>query len=218
MDGNKFDSYVNIMQGHPTIAHTNKDPEGIKWIREYLPTYKDSPRKTILALGCADGAEVHALNQLGYKATGITLGDNNVKHGKEKYDPNLDIREMDMHDLKFDQQTFNYAYSSHSFEHAFCPFIHIMEVFVVLKERGRWLLHHPTFVFESQETTRVSYHHPNVAPYQWHWQLFETCGFGIRNFWQHGSEDRWLLERKPLGEGVDSPIYRAYMNRINMYG
>jgi len=207
--------YVQVLQGHPTVAHTNKEADTMTWMHDWLPLGTGSKRKTVLAIGCADGAEVKALNDLGYSATGITIGQNNVEYGKKTYG-NIDIREMDMHDLTFRPGLFDYAYSSHSFEHAFAPWIHVMEVWTILKEGGMWYSQNPTYIEGTTEVTMQSFHHPNVLPSAVHRHIFEACGFKvIKHELQGGSEDNWLLQKSANNDMHDA-IKTAYNTRMQM--
>jgi len=217
MREDKYRVYVETMQGHPSIAHTNKDAEGMKHLLEVLPrNLDDDALKRVLAIGCADGAEVRALIDLGYDAQGITYGQNNVDYGRKKYKVKLQV--MDMHDLKFRPASFDYAYSSHSFEHAFAPILHIMEVFITLRKGGRWFLTHPAYVLDAVETHAISHHHPNVLPAHVHGDMFKVCGFNILDYQSkgEGKEDQWLLE-KPENIIVHDGVKCAYINRFNAF-
>lgn len=208
----KFNMYVHCLQSHPSVAHTNKSAELLKYIPKWLPLGNGKKRRSVLALGCADGAEVKALNDLGYSATGITLGQCNVDYGKKNYG-NIDIRVMDMHDLKFRPRAFDYAYSSHCFEHSFAPWIHVMEVWSVLKEFGLWYTQHPTYVEGTTEVTMQSHHHPNVLPPEIHRHIFEECGFKVIKYEQQGGrEDNWLLQ-KSKDNPMHDAIKTAYLER-----
>ena len=91
----KWNMYIGILQGHPTVAHTNKSAELLKdSVEPYLPKGK------CLAIGCADGIEVKAFNDLGYDTIGITLGKTNIDWAKHNL-PDIDIRLMEFHNLQF---------------------------------------------------------------------------------------------------------------------
>ncbi len=201
-----FDFYINNLQFHPSIAYTNKSADGLKYILDKLPVGK------LLCIGCADGAEVNALNELGYKTTGITIGQNNVDYAKEKF--GIDTQVMDMHCLEFDSETFDCCYSSHSFEHCFAPIIHIMEVFTVLKDKGLWYLNHPSYVKGSKETTTIDHHHPNVLPAYLHRDMFEKFGFKVRECEETAGEAKWLLEK----DGSLNNVHDAVRGVLNKRG
>jgi SAM-dependent methyltransferase len=212
---NKFLMYVGVLQGHASIALTNKESETMTWLHDWLPV-GSGKRRRVLCIGCADGAEVKALNELGYAATGITIGANNVEYGKKEYG-NIDIREMDMHDLEFRPKSFDYAYSSHSFEHAFAPWIHIMEIWTVLKEGGLWFLEYPAYVEGTTDTTMLSHHHPNVLRSEEHKHMFEECGFEVlRSVNNTGREEKFLL-RKSENNPMHDAIRTAYRVRSEMF-
>lgn len=210
----KFLMYVHCLQSHPTVAMTNKESETMTWIHDWLPV-GTGKRRRVLCIGCADGAEVKAMNEIGYSATGITIGQNNVDYGKKHYG-NIDIREMDMHDLKFRPESYDFAYSSHCFEHAFAPWIHIMEVWTILKEGGLWFTQHPAYVEGTTDTTMLSHHHPNVLPTMAHRHMFEECGFMvIKHECKDGREENFLL-RKSSANSMHDAIRTAYQVRKQM--
>ncbi len=58
--------YIDTLQGHASVANTIKTADGLRrHVEPYLPKGK------CLAIGCADGMEVQALNDLGYDTIGI---------------------------------------------------------------------------------------------------------------------------------------------------
>lgn len=210
MRQDKFNMYVDALQGHPSIAYTEITANHIRKDISVFPEHKD---KKILVIGCADGSEVNALNELGFKATGITLGDNNVQEGKRRFGEDLDIHNMDMHDLDFPNETFDYAYSSHSFEHTFAPWFHVMEVYSVLKKGGIWFLKYPIFKPEIGEPHIINHHHPNLAPFYVHSDIFKSCGFEVSH--KVGEEEveiNWILI-KPSELRCHSNIADAYARR-----
>jgi len=199
----KWDSYMNAMQGHPSIAYTDKSAEGMK--KMGILDRLDMGR--CLCLGAADGAEVRALCDIGYKAVGITLGQNNVDYGKKEY--NVELYLMDMHDLLFGANTFQSAYSSHCFEHSLSPWIHVFEVRRVLKDGGKWWLNYPICDLGGSDTTRPSCHHPNCNYSDVQREMFEYCGFAIDYYEHVGSEYRFLL-RKDNSIRVSSAVKTVF--------
>ena len=185
----KWDFYINSLQGHPSVAHTQKTYDGLKFILDWLPLGK------VLCIGCADGNEVRALNELGYQTIGITLGKTNIEWAKQNL-PNCDIRLMDMHDLEFQIETFDCVYSDQCFEHCFSPFIHLLEVWHVLKPNGRFYINTPKFEWSDHTKSTISnqlnYHHPNMLHPQIFRQMFKETGFIIE---REEDEHIWLLRK-----------------------
>ena len=95
----KWNFYTGILQGHPSVAHTNSSVEGLSFIKDKLNVGK------ILVMGCADGNEVKTFKQLGYDPIGITLGETNIDWAKKNL-PDCDVRLMDMHDLTFEPERY----------------------------------------------------------------------------------------------------------------
>ncbi len=190
MRSKKWNFYLNTIQGHPSVAHTNKSVEGLEYLKKYLPLGK------ILAIGCADGMEVKALKGLGYDPIGITLGRTNVDWARENL-PDCDIRLMDLHDLDFDPETFDCAFSDNTFEHCFAPMLHLLEVWTVLKPGGKFFINIPLFIDwedgEKKPGNQLDHHHPNLLPPKMHTEMFKVCGFKVNQI----SKNEWLLTKAP---------------------
>jgi len=62
----------------------------------------------ILCIGCRNGYELDRFRSLGYDAVGIDL-----------FSQRQDILVMDMHELAFDDDSFDAVYASHSLEHSY---------------------------------------------------------------------------------------------------
>jgi SAM-dependent methyltransferase len=161
MDVNKWDLFLEVISKQPVWKEIGMDenkwkmflekkikpypfsdfygPSGIIEIlrREVAPP-ESYPR--LLCVGCGAGFEVEYANKVGYKAVGITLGEENVRKGRER---GLEIYHMDMHDLKFPPDSFDVALNNHSLEHAFFLPMVAVEVYCTLRERGRWYIELP---------------------------------------------------------------------------
>lgn len=187
----KWDFYLNSIQGHPSVAHTNKHSEGFEWIKKYLPIGK------VLILGCADGNEIRVFKELGYDPVGITLGQTNIDWAKNNL-PGCNIRIMDMHDLEFDPETFDCVFSDNTFEHCFAPMVHLLEVWTVLKPGGKFFISMPLFVDWEEDQQKpgnqLDHHHPNMLPPKMHAEMFRVCGFQVEKL-PKGND--WVLTKKP---------------------
>ena len=168
----KWSMYLNGLQGHPSVCKHGHIEDFEKVMKQVFP----EPGK-ILVIGCAEGLEVQKLKEMGYEATGITLGKVNVEFAKLNY-PDVSVVVCDMHDLEFPLHTFDYVVSIHSFEHAYAPFIHCLEVNTVLKEKGKWLVILPKYNV-TREDGCLSHHHPNVLPEHLHVEMFKATGFNV---------------------------------------
>jgi len=166
----KFSFYLNGLQGHPSVCKHGHIDDFERIIKNVFPNIGK-----ILVIGCAEGLEVQKLKEMGYEPTGITLGKVNVDYARLHY-PDADVMVCDLHDLEFSPQSFDYVVSIHSFEHAYAPFIHCLEVNTVLKEQGQWLIILPAYN-EDREDGRISHHHPNVLPSNLHFDIFNKTGF-----------------------------------------
>lgn len=129
---------------------------------------------TILDVGCSDGYMVNYFNKLGKKATGV---DEIIYPTDSLFieEHNLEIHEMDMHCLDFDEETFDAVWCRHTLEHSFAPLQILAEINRVLKKGGNLFIVLPP--------------PPNPpSPYHGHWHqipdyqlkyLLEMCGFEV---------------------------------------
>lgn len=165
----KWNMYLQILQGHPTIACTSGLSEAHKkLVKKYIPSKEYSK---LLAIGVADGKEVVDLMELGYRVRGLTLGPNNVAYCKERF--NINIYEEDVHDMSYGSGTFDAVFMNQCLEHFLSPFVGVLEINCVLRERGRIFTCMPTF------KDKLSYHHPSLFTLEKYRALFEATGFKI---------------------------------------
>lgn len=103
----------------------------VKTFAEYAPPDR-YPR--ILNIGAGCGAETDVLREHGYIVTGITFGRDNIEYAREKY--GIELLEMDMHNLRFPDGSFDGIFMVQTFEHAFAPWLFIIEMRRVLRDGG----------------------------------------------------------------------------------
>ena len=208
MRSGKFALYI---QKHPTVAHTAHSAKSMKYMTEYIPP---SEYPKVLDIGCADGAETNALHELGYDAMGITQGALNVEYARSNY-KEVTVVEMDMHDLQFKSNSFDAIITIHTFEHSLAPYILLLEMYAVVRERGRVWISVPEYTEEGEagyqkDITVPSYHHPNMLPPRVYTRQFELF-FNVLPLPKHlyGS---YLLEPKPI-EGIHSDVQTMLRER-----
>jgi ubiquinone/menaquinone biosynthesis C-methylase UbiE len=91
----------------------------------------------ILDAGSGSGRDSHYLSNMGFKVVGIDLSKNLLAEGKELY-PDLDLREMDMRRMTFNDRTFEGLWSHASLLHLERSDVPkaLAEFFRVLKQGG----------------------------------------------------------------------------------
>ena len=174
----KWKLYLDCLQGHPTVAFISEMDEDKKnLIKNSLPV---NDFKNLLDIGTANGQEAFDLQQLGYNVIGITRGKVNIAYSKEKF-PSVNILNVDMHDLKFKKGRFDSVYMCHTFEHAFAPFLLLLEINYILRDKGRLLIITPSFVEGMTEITMISHHHPTLFYTEQYIAMFQSTGFNVIN-------------------------------------
>lgn len=105
-------------------------------MRELLPNLNN---KKVLMLGCGTGEESLMLNEYGAKdIVGIDLSEESIKLAKESY-PNCEFITGDMHNLPFEDSTFDFVYSSLAIHYSEKPEEVYKEIYRVLKSDGELL-------------------------------------------------------------------------------
>jgi len=94
---------------------------------EFISKFADISNKKILDIGCEEGATLeHFKKRFNCEIYGATLGDTNKEY----------ITKCDMHELDFDDDSFDIVFISHTLEHSISPYIVLHEIRRVLKKGG----------------------------------------------------------------------------------
>jgi SAM-dependent methyltransferase len=89
----------------------------------------------ILDVGCSDGYMVKIFKDAGKDAVGI----NDFLYPTDKLfieEHNLEVYEMDMHCMDFEDEAFDAVWCRHTLEHSFAPLQVLYEIYRVLRENG----------------------------------------------------------------------------------
>jgi SAM-dependent methyltransferase len=116
-----YREYLEVQQRR-TLSKRENDP-GVgarELVRRVVELGDLSPGSSVLCVGCRNTVELDLFRDAGIdEVVGIDL-----------VSPHPDVLVMDMHDMSFDDATFDAVYASHSLEHSF-------DVGVVLREIAR---------------------------------------------------------------------------------
>ena len=95
--------------------------------------------KKVLLLGCGTGEETKMLESFGaVDMIGIDLSEESIRIAKETY-PNYEFIVGDMHKLPFDNESFDYVYSSLTIHYSDKPNLVYDEIYRILKNNGQFL-------------------------------------------------------------------------------
>ena len=187
-----------LPHGHtPETMFNRRLPAGRSQLRymkydERFPP-KEFPR--MLILGPGHGEEILAAEELGYEAVGIgLLNDEQIDYARSR---GLDFRLMDMHDLKFPNESFDVVYAKYSFEHCVNPWLVCAEVYAVLRDYGRWFLLLDPYQATAGASGPKMIHYMILKPWFMN-PMFKRSGFRI--LWMDDSPIRYhyLLEKLPF--------------------
>jgi ubiquinone/menaquinone biosynthesis C-methylase UbiE len=128
----------------------------------------------ILDIGCSDGYMVKIFKDSGKGAVGI----NDFLYPTDKLfieEFNLEVYEMDMHYIDFEDESFDAVWCRHTLEHSFVPLQVLFEIYRVLKDNGYLFAVLPPPP-EPQELYPGHWH--QIPLYQFKY-LLEVCNFNV---------------------------------------
>ena len=140
---------------------------------------------SVLDVGCNDGWMCKQFKENGKKPVGI----NNFLYPTDyKFiiDNNLDIRIMDMHDLDFDDGSFDAIWLRHSLEHSLAPLVVLSECHRVLKEGGYLFVALPPYPIPP---LYYPGHYNIIPPFQLEYFL-KIYRFDILSLYEHGKWEK----------------------------
>jgi len=175
MNPDKWNALTRTVQDSSTGINGNPDEESVKaFIQRYvLPYASPTNYPRVLDIGCGPGTELKVLRDLGYKPSGITLGLKNIEYSRDHY--GFVPTYGDMHDLPFPPDSFDVALCRQVFEHSFAPWLLALEIWVVLRPKGRWIIDLPS----PRNKAMWAMWHPSLFyPNQMEF-IFEKCGFRV---------------------------------------
>lgn len=219
----KWDMYIECLQGHSSVCKGNHTLTSMYFITQFIPP-KQYPK--MLNIGAGEGLESYILSKLGYDVTGIINGKVNSDFASKNY-PHINFIDTDFHDLPFKSESFDCVYMNQTFEHSYAPFIFLIELYCILKDRGLIWIAVPHFKEIDDPTigepNKLNHHHPNILCNNLFKQMFHSTGFKIK---YHLSikensyfDNPYLLEKQPLEtSGIHSDVKTAIETRKAMFG
>lgn len=95
--------------------------------------------KKLLLIGCGTGEEIDLIMKFGdCEITGIDISEQSIRLAKEQY-PDRELKVMDMHNLTFETDTFDFVYSSLTLHYSdLIPEI-LAGIMRVLKQEGKFV-------------------------------------------------------------------------------
>ncbi len=151
----------------------------------------------VLDLGCGDGWSTNQLIKREKRATGVTVNPAEAVHAKKTY--GLDLIVRDMHNLPFDDGSFDGIYCRECFEHSVAPFIALCEMNRVLRAGGYVLINLPW-----EEWIREDSHYSVLTPSQMR-EMFFKCKFVVAKEGRTAKGHYWYLGRKITEVGLPFP-------------
>jgi len=144
--------------------------------------------KNMLIIGAGVGGEILAAESLGYNVTGIGF----LNEAQYQYALKIGCNfiRMDMHDIRFPNESFDVIYSSHSFEHCVHPWLVCIEFWAVLRVGGRVWINLPNYRVE-----QIGLHHFMVLKPEFMTRLFTLSGFKVIEIVDDPSDYSFLLEK-----------------------
>ena len=150
-----YQEYYDIQKSEAGQVSGGWADQMIEAFKEFLQN-KEKDAK-ILDIGCAFGTGVLAINALGYpNVVGVDLIKEKIEYGKNL---NANVLEMDMHDLKFLDNEFDYSFMSHSIEHSLDPIKATLEMIRVTKKQA-------FIITPIEEPNGNTHNSPHTSPFK----------------------------------------------------
>lgn len=143
--GHKKTFKPDILSG--TTTHPNKCI--IMFPVDMIPA--QNPDAKILDIGMGDGWTCNYMkNKFGCNVSGLTLSQQEADLANQRY-PGIPYIVADVHDMPFDDNSFDVLLSRDSFEHFLSPFLALEEMWRILKPGGLLMLSLPCQLWQDYE-------------------------------------------------------------------
>lgn len=155
----------------PTPGHTQITEQMLEAL---LTAYPLAPGSRVLDVGCGQGVALELFQQRGFEATGVALGDEDVRAATAK---GLRVFKMDQSFLDFEDDSFELIWSRHCLEHSIFPYFTLWGMRRVLKPGGGLYVEVPAPETSCKHETNPN--HYSVLPHGMWRELFERSGFDL---------------------------------------
>lgn len=217
----KWNMYMQKLQGHPSQCHSNHTVESMGFIKGLIPPER---YPAMLDIGCGEGLEAEVLRQLGYDVTAIIWGEINEKYARENY-PGVKFVNCDMHDLPFASDSFNVVFMNQVFEHLYAPFVFLLELWCIMKIGGKVFIDVPQFKEIGDPTAHpdinlINHHHPFILCPNLYKQYMTKTGFKVYQHEDIGGgyfDNCYILEKVGI-DTVHSDVQTVINERKKIYG
>jgi glycosyltransferase involved in cell wall biosynthesis len=152
-------------------------------LREAVLRFGLSPDAAILDVGCGQGPALDTLRDMGYRATGITINDEDIRVCREKGHA---VERMDQSFLEFPEGTFDLVWARHAVEHSIMPYFTLSGFRRVLKPNGHLYIEVPAPGTSCRHEENLN-HYSVLSRTSWR-SLLRRSGFSI------DSEERVSLQ------------------------
>jgi len=162
---------------------------------DYCLEYVDpNTHPRALSAGAGEGNELKIMADAGFNPLGTTMNKFNIVAAREKY--GVEMLLTDMHFIDVPDTSFDFVYSSHSFEHSMFPLLALVEWSRILRHGGYLFIEYPNVAAPQEQALRSFYHVCNLSV-ELMTKLASVCGFSLVDHTRFGYEHcpEWTMDR-----------------------
>jgi len=162
-------------------------------VDEFFTLFPPSKYKKVLDVGAGAGDETRLLVAKGYDVIGTTYGADNFELGRDVTLVEDDMQCM----LSMGKGEFDAIFAVQAYEHAFSPWMALLEARRVLRDGGVLYMDLPNMA--RPQTSKTIWHTSPLYPSQWK-DLAEKAGFTCTHDYRRSKSYTLAFEKLPDGE------------------
>ncbi|MDR4504168.1 MAG: class I SAM-dependent methyltransferase [Candidatus Scalindua sp.] len=172
----KFENFVKRISEESYPEPTSSIHTAIteKMIESLIIHYSLPDKGRILDVGCGHGSALKLFHEKGFRAVGITINREDFLACREK---GFEVHQMDQTFIEFSDEEFDFVWCRHCLEHSFSPYLTLLELSRVLKQKGYMYIEVPAP--DTVSNHQANRNHYSVLGKSMWTELIKRSGFDL---------------------------------------